>query len=114
MGKIADILQARGEFDEALRIRREEQLPVYERPGRCALEKAVTHGPGIADILQARGELDEALRIRREEQLPVYERPGRCALEGHNAWDKVADILEARGELDEARRIRPGRRAAGL
>ena len=33
MGKIADILQARGELDEALRIRREEELPVYERLG---------------------------------------------------------------------------------
>ncbi|MDG4594325.1 MAG: hypothetical protein P9F75_01300, partial [Candidatus Contendobacter sp.] len=28
---IADVLQDRGELDEALRIRREEQLPVYER-----------------------------------------------------------------------------------
>ena len=33
MGKVADILQARGELEEALRIRREEQLPVFERLG---------------------------------------------------------------------------------
>jgi predicted Zn-dependent protease len=33
MGKIADVLQARGELEEALRIRREEELPVYERLG---------------------------------------------------------------------------------
>jgi hypothetical protein len=32
-GKIADILQARGELDAALRIRTEEELPVYERLG---------------------------------------------------------------------------------
>ncbi len=32
-GLIADILEARGEFDEVLRIRREEELPVYERLG---------------------------------------------------------------------------------
>jgi hypothetical protein len=31
MGQIADILYARGDLDEALRIRREEELPVYER-----------------------------------------------------------------------------------
>jgi hypothetical protein len=31
LGVVADILAARGELDEALRIRREEQLPVYER-----------------------------------------------------------------------------------
>jgi len=33
LGRIADVLQARGEFDEALRIRREEELPVFERLG---------------------------------------------------------------------------------
>lgn len=30
---MADILQARGELDEALRIRREEELPVFEKLG---------------------------------------------------------------------------------
>jgi tetratricopeptide (TPR) repeat protein len=74
MGQIADIFQARGQLDEALRIRREEALPVYERLGDVR-EKAVTMGQ-IADIFQARGQLDEALRIRREEALPVYERLG--------------------------------------
>jgi hypothetical protein len=33
MGQVADILQARGEVDEALRIRLEEELPVYEKLG---------------------------------------------------------------------------------
>ena len=33
LGKIADVLAARGELDEALRIRREELLPVFERLG---------------------------------------------------------------------------------
>ena len=61
-------------MDEALRIRTEEQLPVYERLGEVRLV-AITRGK-IADILQARGELDEALRIRTEEELPVYERLG--------------------------------------
>ena len=74
MGKIADILQSRGDLDEALRIRREEELPVYERLGDVR-SRAVTMGK-IADILQSRGDLDEALRIRREEELPVYERLG--------------------------------------
>src|SRR6202030_633912 len=64
-GQIADILQARGDLDEALRIRREEQLPVYDRLGEVR-SVAVTQGK-IADILQARGDLDEALRIRRGE-----------------------------------------------
>src|SRR5262249_43544208 len=43
MGKIADVLQQRGEIEEALRIRREEELPVYERLGDVQA-KAVTMG----------------------------------------------------------------------
>ena len=68
-GEIADILSARGDLDEALRIRREEELPVYERLGDVR-SKAVTMGQ-IADILSARGDLDEALRIYIDECLPV-------------------------------------------
>jgi phosphopentomutase len=54
MGKIADVLEARGQLDEALRIRQEEELPVYERLGDVS-SKAITMGK-IADILQARGQ----------------------------------------------------------
>jgi phosphopentomutase len=36
MGKIADILQARGQLDEALRIRQEEELPVLNALAMCA------------------------------------------------------------------------------
>jgi tetratricopeptide (TPR) repeat protein len=102
MGRIADILQARGEWDEVLRIRREEELPVYEKLGVARL-RAVTLG-NIADVLQARGELDEALRIRREETLPVFEMLG----DAHSraiTLGRIADVLQARGELDEALRI---------
>src|SRR5215831_12163451 len=102
-GSIADILYRRGELDEALRIHREEQLPVFERLGDVR-ERAVTMGQ-IADILQARGDLDEALRIRREEQLPVYERLGDVR-ERAVTMGRIADVLESRGELDEALRIR--------
>jgi hypothetical protein len=54
----------------ALRIRTQEQLPVYERLGDVR-SKAVTQGK-IADILQARGELDEALALH-EQRLPIAE-----------------------------------------
>ena len=100
---VADILQARGELDAALRIRTDEQLPVYERLGDVR-EKAVTQGY-IADILQARGQLDEALRIRTDEELPVYERLGDVRSAAVTRG-KIADILQARGQLDEALRIR--------
>jgi tetratricopeptide (TPR) repeat protein len=72
--QIADVLEARGDVDEALRIYREEVLPVFERLGD-ERERAMTLGQ-IADVLEARGDLGEALRIRREEELPVYERLG--------------------------------------
>ena len=62
---IADILRARGQLDEALKIRKKEELPVYERVGDVR-SRAVTMGK-VADILQARGQLDEALKIHKEE-----------------------------------------------
>ncbi|MEW2387064.1 CHAT domain-containing protein [Streptomyces venezuelae] len=102
-GRVADILERRGEVDEALRIRREVTLPVYERIGDTR-EVAVTWGK-IADILQQRGETDEALRIRREVELPTYERIGDSRLVALT-WGLVADILQQRGETDEALRIR--------
>ncbi|MCB9567159.1 MAG: tetratricopeptide repeat protein [Myxococcales bacterium] len=103
MGKIADILQARGQLDDALRIRQEEELPVYERLGDVR-SRAVTMGK-IADILTARGQLDDALRIRQEEELPVYERLGDVRSQAVT-MGKIADILQARGQLDDALRIR--------
>ncbi len=102
-GCIAGVLQQRGQLDEALRIRREEELPVYEQLGELrARTIAMGH---IAAIHEARGESTEALRIRREEEVPVFERLGdvrsRAIAMGH-----IADILEERGEVDEALRIR--------
>ena len=102
-GRIADILEASGELDEALRIRTEEEIPVYERLGDVRA-RAIAQGK-IADILQTRGELDEALRIRIEEELPVYERLGDARARAFTQG-QIADILQARGELDEALRIR--------
>ena len=102
-GQIADILQTRGQLDEALRIRQEEQLPVYERLGD-ARSKAITMGK-IADMLQDRGQLDQALRIRQEEELPVYERLGDVRSKAVT-MGQIADILQGRGQLDEALRIR--------
>ena len=96
-------MQARGQLDEALKIRNEEELPVYERLGDVR-ERAVTMGK-IADILQARGQLDEALKIRNEEELPVYERLGDVRSRAVT-MGKIADILQARGQLDEALKIR--------
>ncbi|TWA80387.1 AAA ATPase-like protein [Azospirillum brasilense] len=103
MGRIADILTDRGEVDEALRIRREVELPVFERLGDVR-SRAVTMGR-IADVLTERGEMDEALRIRREEQLPVYEYLGDVR-EYAATMGRIADILVGRGEINKALSIR--------
>ena len=47
----------RGQLDEALRSRKDDQLPVFEKLGDIR-ERAVTLGK-IADILRARGQLDD-------------------------------------------------------
>ncbi|MBW6439300.1 CHAT domain-containing protein [Actinoplanes hulinensis] len=102
-GVVADVLFRRGEYEEALRIHREIELPVYERLGQVR-ESAVAWGK-VADIFFWRGESEEALRIRREVELPVYERLG----DAHSVavtWGQIADILFQRGESEEALRIR--------
>ena len=103
MGKIADILQARGELDEALRIRRRRSCR-STNASATSRSRAVTMGK-IADILQSRGEIDEALRIRarsscRSSNASATSR-ARAVTMG-----KIADILQGRGEVDEALRIR--------
>jgi tetratricopeptide (TPR) repeat protein len=102
-GGVADILEARGQLDEVLRIRTEDELPVYRELGDVR-SVAVTQGQ-IADILQARGQLIEALRIRTEDQLPVFQKLGDVR-EMAVTQGQIADILQARGQLDDALRIR--------
>jgi hypothetical protein len=89
-GRLADVLRAKGDLDGALRVRRERELPLYERLGDTQA-RAVTLGK-IAELLEAVGAGDEASRIRHEEQVPVRERAGD------------ADARRAT-ELDIARRI---------
>jgi tetratricopeptide (TPR) repeat protein len=103
LDRVADVLKLRGHLDEALRMLKEESLPVHERLGDVR-GRALALGQ-IADIYQFRGDLDEALQIRQEEELPVYValddmRPRAVTL------GKIADIYESRGDLDEALRIR--------
>jgi len=71
---LANLYTSLGRLDEALHIRREEQLPLCAKLGD-ERARAVTLG-NIAEILAASGRLGEALRIRREEELPVYESLG--------------------------------------
>jgi tetratricopeptide (TPR) repeat protein len=102
-GHISDIAYRQGQYDEALHIRREVVLPVFQRFGDPSLV-AVAWGK-IADIARQRGDYDEALRIHREIELPAYERLGD-AQAAAVAWSKIADIARQRGDYDETLRIR--------
>ena len=102
MSYVADVHQARGQLDEALRIWCEDVLPVVERLGDV-LGKAAILGR-IADVHEARGQLDEALRVWRKDVLPVFEQLGDL-LSTAAILGKIADVLQARGQLDEALRI---------
>lgn len=77
-GQIADILQARGDLDEALRIRNEEQLPVYEKlgdkrallVGRANMALALLQRGARGDRKAADDALRLALQAAQEMQLP--------------------------------------------
>jgi len=78
LGYIADILQQRGQNDEALRIRREEELPVYERLGdvremivcRVMIAQYLIVIGKREDVPEARAHLQWALAEARRLQLP--------------------------------------------
>ncbi len=110
-------MQARGQLDEALKIRNEEQLPVYERLGDVRSRAVTMHW--ISQILDAQGTFAESLQILREEVLPIYERLGDVHALLRGRWGLAAALLKHQNEsdrhearlllqlaLDEARRLK--------
>ncbi len=63
MGRLADVLQARGELEEALRIRREEELPVYEKLGD--VRELLVGRANLAITLQQCGRAEDRAEIER-------------------------------------------------
>ncbi len=88
----------RGELDEALPIRTEQQLPVYEPLGDVR-SVAVTWGQ-IGDIYFQRGELDEALDFA-ERRLEVHREMGDIDSIAHAQW-QLAQIALQRGDYETA------------
>ncbi|MCK6515457.1 tetratricopeptide repeat protein [Myxococcota bacterium] len=90
-------LKDQGAFDEALRIWRQEVLPVYGSPDDAhPRANVLTH---VADVLCAQGQHDEALQLLRGEVLPLFERAGDprgCA----NVMLQIADVFTAQGRPD--------------
>lgn len=91
------MFQARHQFEEALRLRR-EQLSINDLRGDTR-SRAFTLGK-LADTHQALGNFHEALRMRREEQLPRI--LASDVRERAVAMGKIADNLRMLGKLDEA------------
>ncbi len=83
-----------------MRIRREEQLPVYKRLGDVR-SRAVTMGK-IADELARQGDLDEAIRLYQENVLPSYVRLGDVSmLVVDRRW--LASHLVRRGTIGDCK-----------
>ena len=103
MGEIADILQARGEIDEALRIRREEQLPVFDRLGDVREKSVTLHR--IATTLLESGGL-EAGRIQEiyEALAEAFAIARRLGLSDGTAFVgiQLAQVMAMGGLRDEA------------
>lgn len=72
--KIAGRLQACGEWDEALRIRREEQMPVYERLGDVRSLLAGRANLAITLVQRSRPEDRPEIRTLLQQALADAER----------------------------------------
>lgn len=98
----AERLERIGQWDEALRLWKEELLPLYERLGDTRGRAATMHN--ISLIAIHRGQDDDATRILREDVLIAHERlgdaQGRAA-----AMNNIAHILYKKGRFEEALRI---------
>lgn len=72
-------LRSEGELEQALRVRREQELPIYEQLGDTRAQ-AVVLGE-IADLLTTLGRTDEAGRVLEEQMLPRADRLGDARLQ---------------------------------
>ncbi|MFM7520255.1 MAG: hypothetical protein ACKO9B_07270, partial [Planctomycetota bacterium] len=91
LGKIADIYQARGDLDGALKIRQEEQLPVFEKLGD--VRSLLVARANIALMMLERGrrdDLPEAVRLLVWSHQAAAER-------GFTEAAQLAQILRALG-----------------
>lgn len=100
--RVASVLAMQGEPKEALRLLRDEALPVYDDL-KDLRQRALTMGQ-IADVVERQGDLDEALRIRREDELPVYEQLGDVRSRAVTSA-KLGLLLSQQGQRAEAEEL---------
>lgn len=100
MGRIADILQSRGDIDEALRILREELVPIFEQLGDVR-ERAIVMGK-IAHKLVQKGDA-AAARLLQEKRLEVYRRLADVDGIGAALWAWHSLISRKRSSMTRSR-----------
>ena len=71
LGRWASILQNRGQLEDALDKRRDEELPLYQELGDVRAQ-GIAQGQ-MADILDQLGRADEALALRASTEHPIDE-----------------------------------------
>ncbi|WP_295878486.1 lipopolysaccharide assembly protein LapB [uncultured Thiohalocapsa sp.] len=92
-----------GEWDNLLRLVRDEELPLRRRLGDAhAISDTLRQ---LADIQISRGALAEALTLLREQCIPAMAQLGRAS-DLAALYGTLADVHEARGEADAALAIR--------
>lgn len=99
LDELATLLAGLGEWEAALDIRRDQEIPIYQARGD--LRSEAFRYIEIADILVARGELDRALDLHRNISLPMSQKLGDSRI-GAIIYGKVADILMKQGKFDDA------------
>jgi tetratricopeptide (TPR) repeat protein len=101
-------LRSEGELEQALRVRREQELPIYEQLGDTRAQTVVLGE--IADLLAALGRADEASRVLEEQMLPRADRLGDARLQAR-ASGKALQLRRGRSPspspAPEAKRPEP-------
>lgn len=100
-------LRSEGELEQALRVRREQELPIYEQLGDTRAQTVVLGE--IADLLTAIGRTDEAGRVLEEQMLPRADRLGDARLQAR-ASSKALQLRRGRSPASESKQSesRPG------
>ena len=96
--------KAAADLDEALRLRTEEQLPVYE-PARRRARARRHHGPNRRHPAKPRQTSTRPCGSATKNNSPSTSRLGDARARAVT-MGQIADILQSRGDLDEALRIR--------
>jgi tetratricopeptide (TPR) repeat protein len=93
-------LRSEGELEQALQVRREQELPIYEELGDTRAQTVVLGE--IADLLAALGRTDEASKVLEEQMLPRADRLGDARLQAR-ASSKALQLRRARSPTRSAK-----------